>query len=161
MDIHHRELDLISEVTREAYIDETRGNEKVSNIEIRGKRRDGSFIDVLYSTRQIKVNNEPMILNIGHDITEQKKAEAHSQKLLEKKNNFPEELTVSNEELQSTTEELHNHMNYLTDINKKLEQSEEKFFKAFQSNPAPMSLSDGYKWLDVNESYSKLTDEKN
>lgn len=70
-----QELNLISEVTREAYIDETRGNKKVSNIEIRGKRKDGSFIDVLYSTRQIRVNNEPMILNIGHDITETKRVE--------------------------------------------------------------------------------------
>ena len=69
------ELNLISEVTREAYIDETRGNEKVSNIEVRGRRKDGSFIDFLYSTRQITVNNIPMILNIGHDITESKKAE--------------------------------------------------------------------------------------
>ena len=67
-----QELDLIGDVTREAYIDETRGNKKVSNIEIKGKRKDGSFIDVLYSTRQIKVNNVPMILNIGHDITESK-----------------------------------------------------------------------------------------
>jgi PAS domain S-box-containing protein len=67
-----QELNLISEVTREAYIDETRGNKKVSNIEIRGKRKDGSFIDVIYSTRQIKVNNEPMILNIGQDITKRK-----------------------------------------------------------------------------------------
>ena len=38
-----QELNLISEVTREDYIDETRGNKKVSNIEIRGKRKDGSL----------------------------------------------------------------------------------------------------------------------
>ncbi|MGB9201486.1 PAS domain S-box protein [Methanobacterium sp.] len=69
------ELNLINKVTREAYIDETRGNNKVSNIEIQGRRKDGSFIDVAYSTRQITVNNIPMILNIGHDITESKKAE--------------------------------------------------------------------------------------
>ena len=48
-------------------------------------------------------------------------------------------------------------MNYLADINKYLKQSEEKFFKAFNSNPAPMSLSDGYRWIDVNESYLELT----
>ncbi len=69
------ELNLINKVTREAYIDETRGNKKVSNIEIQGRRKDGSLIDVIYSTRQITVNNEPMILNIGHDISEAKKAE--------------------------------------------------------------------------------------
>ena len=67
------ELNLISEITRKTYIDETRGNEKISNFEGRVRRKDGSFIDVIYSTRQITVNNEPMILNIGHDITDQKK----------------------------------------------------------------------------------------
>ena len=91
------------------------------------------------------------------DISERKLQGKYKQELLEKEQQLTEELQSSNEELQSTTEELHQHMNYLTDLNKKLKQSEEKFFKAFQSNPAPMSLSDGYKWLDVNESYSKLT----
>ena len=69
------ELNLINKVTRRTYIDETRGNKKISNIEIKGRRKDGSFIDVAYSTRQITVDNVPMILNIGHDITESKKAE--------------------------------------------------------------------------------------
>ena len=69
------ELNLINKVTREAYIDKTRGNKKVSNIEILGRRKDGSFINVAYSTRQITVDNIPMILNIGHDITESKKAD--------------------------------------------------------------------------------------
>ncbi len=70
-----KELNLISEVTRDAYIDETRRNNKVSNIEVRGRRKDGSLIDLLYSTRQITVDNVPMILNIGHDITERKRIE--------------------------------------------------------------------------------------
>ena len=70
-----KELNLISEITREAYIDETRGNERVTNFEGRIKRKDGSFIDVVYSTRQITVNNEPIILNIGHDITETRRVE--------------------------------------------------------------------------------------
>ena len=68
------ELNLINKLTRQTYIDETRGNKKVSNIEIQCRRKDGSFIDVVYSTRQIIVDNVPMILNIGHDITQSKKA---------------------------------------------------------------------------------------
>ena len=69
-----QELNLINEVTHETYIDETRGNKKVSNIEIR-KRKDGSLIDVLYSTRQIKVNNKQVILNIGRDVTKSRRIE--------------------------------------------------------------------------------------
>jgi PAS domain S-box-containing protein len=269
-----QELNLISEVTRDAYIDKTRGNKKVSNIEVLGRRKDGSFIDVAYSTRQITVNNVPMILNIGHDLTEQKKTEKPTQKLLEREQQLTEELTVSNKELQSATKEiqitneelryqgdellivnqrigevlgsikdsfymLDRDWNFIymnkpaaasvknepkeligqniwkifpnykgtiieknyresmknketirfesygqytdswysltinptaegitvlsTDITERkkaeleIKKSEEKFFKAFNSNPAPMSLSDGYRWIDVNVSYLKLT----
>ena len=88
-----QELNLISEVTREAYIDKTRGNNKVSNIEVRGRRKDGSSIDLLYSTRQILVNNEPIVLNIGHDMTEIKKAEDEIIKTMD-------ELKRSNQELE-------------------------------------------------------------
>ena len=91
------------------------------------------------------------------DITERKMSEKLKQELLENEQQLTEELQASNEELQSTTEELHQHMNYLAEINKKMKQSEEKFFKAFNSNPAPMSLSDGHVWIDVNESFLKLT----
>ncbi len=66
------ELSLISEITRDAYIDETRGKEKVSNFEGKIRQKNGSIIDVMYSTRQITVNNEPIILNIGQDITKRK-----------------------------------------------------------------------------------------
>ena len=70
-----QELNLISEITREAYIDETRGKEIVSNFEGKIRQKSGSIIDVMYSTRQITIDNEPIILNIGHNITEIKKAE--------------------------------------------------------------------------------------
>ncbi len=91
------------------------------------------------------------------DITARKNIEDHNKKLLENEKQLTEELTASNEELKSTTEELHQHMKYLAEINKYLKQSEEKFFKAFNSNPAPMSLGDGNVWIDVNESFLKLT----
>jgi PAS domain S-box-containing protein len=88
-----KELNLISEVTREAYIDKTRGNNKVSNIEVKGRRKDGSSIDLLYSTRKITVDNEDMVLNIGHDMTEIKKAEKEIIKTMD-------ELKRSNQELE-------------------------------------------------------------
>ena len=91
------------------------------------------------------------------DITARKNIEDHNKKLLENEKQLTEELTASNEELKSTTEELHQHMKYLAELNKYLKQSEEKFFKAFNSNPAPMSLGDGNAWIDVNESFLKLT----
>ncbi len=66
------ELNLITSEERNAYIDVTRDKKSVSNYELRVRRKDGLFIDVQYSARYITVNNEPMILNIGHDITERK-----------------------------------------------------------------------------------------
>ena len=66
------ELGLINEIIRDSYIDETRGKEKVSNFEGKIRQKNGSIIDVMYSTRQITVNNEPIILNIGQDITKRK-----------------------------------------------------------------------------------------
>ncbi len=98
------------------------------------------------------------------DISERKKAEKLSKELLEKEQLLTEELQTSNEELQSTTEELQvtneelqQQQDYLMEINHTLKESEEKFLKAFHGNPAPMTLSDEYKFIDVNESYSELT----
>jgi PAS domain S-box-containing protein len=75
-----------------------------------------------------------------------------------------EELQKANEELQCTTEELRTaneelqiQRNQLLKLNRTLHESEEKFFKAFHSNPGAMTLSDKDEFLDVNESYSKLT----
>ena len=69
------ELDLIYDITRTAYIDETRGKDRVSNFEGKIRRKDGSLIDVLYSARQVTINNEIMLLSIGHDVTESRKVE--------------------------------------------------------------------------------------
>ena len=123
------------------------------------KHRDGTTIITEVNATKIfdKNGKSSGYVMVYRDITELKKTEKHKQKLLEKEQQLSEELTVSNEELRSTTEELHQQMNYLANINKYLKQSEEKFFKAFNSNPAPMSLSDGHRWIDVNESYLKLT----
>ena len=75
-----------------------------------------------------------------------------------------EELQTANEELQCTTEELRTaneelqiQRNKLLKLNRILHESEEKFFKAFHSNPGAMTLSDKDEFIDVNESYAKLT----
>ena len=67
-----QELNLISSDARKDYIHKTRENNNVSRYELKVKRKDGSYIDVLYSARHITVDNEKIILNIGRDITEQR-----------------------------------------------------------------------------------------
>jgi PAS domain-containing protein len=78
---------------------------------------------------------------------------------------FNEELEVTNEELQTITEELRlsneelkQQSDELLTVNRALRESEQKFFKAFYTNPAAMTLNDEKgRWIDVNESFSKLT----
>ena len=101
---------------------------------------------------------------LGTDITERKSIEAEKQKLLENKLKLTEELQTSNEELQCITEELRTsneelqlQRNTLLELNETIHESREKFFKAFHANPGAMTISDRDEFVDVNESYSKLT----
>jgi PAS domain S-box-containing protein len=123
---------------------------EVRRFEIHSPYNNNWFIVTVYPSAE-------GITVMGSNITERKKVEDYAKELLNKEQKLTEELQTSNEELKSTSEELHQHMNYLAEINKDLKQSEEKFFKAFNSNPAPMSLGDGHVWIDVNESFLKLT----
>jgi len=99
------------------------------------------------------------------DITERKKSEIHNQNLLASEKNLTDKLKKSNQELQSTTSELKirnqeliHQGDELLRINEDLEESEEKFLKAFHANPAAMTLSDENGcWIDVNQSYSNIT----
>ena len=90
-----------------------------------------------------------------------------------------EELQTSNEELQCTTEELQTsneelrliamdlqfaneklqkQQTSISEINLALRESESKFSKIFHKNPAAITLSDSEgRYIDVNESFSKLT----
>ncbi len=68
-----------------------------------------------------------------------------------------EELLCTTNELQSANDKLQIQRNKLLQLNRTLHESEEKFFKAFHSNPGPMTISDEDEFVDVNESYSKLT----
>jgi PAS domain S-box-containing protein len=101
---------------------------------------------------------------LGTDITERKNIEAEKQKLLENEQQLTEELQTSNEELQCTTEELRTsneelqiQQNTLIELNQTLHESQEKFFKAFHANPGAMTISDKDEFVDINESYAKLT----
>ena len=107
-------------------------------------------------------------LEEAEEYSKRKKAEQQLKKYqdsLEKQvKKRTEELQTSNEELQCTTEELRTaneelqiQRNKLLKLNRTLHESEEKFFKVFHSNPGAMTLSDKDEFIDVNESYSKLT----
>ena len=131
------------------------------------KDKNGEYKWFLTRVTPIKNNQGTVIRWFGTntDITEQKRVEELKQKLLESEQQLTEELKTSNEELQSTTEELNisneelrQQTNYLVKLNQIVKESEEKFLKAFHSNPAPMTLSDSKgRWMDVNESYIRLT----
>ena len=69
------ELNIISPEERKAYVNNINKRNSVSNYEVKVKRKDESFIYVLYSARFITINNNKMILNIGHDITKRRKHE--------------------------------------------------------------------------------------
>ena len=134
------ELNLITPDNRKDYIDKTRGNNKVSNYELKVKRKDGSFIDISYSARYITVNNEQMILNIGHDITKRIKTEQQKQEMLENEQQLTEELRVTNEELMHQGNEL-------LQINKALEESEERFRALADNIPNLAWMAEPNGWI--------------
>jgi PAS domain S-box-containing protein len=60
---------------RQAYVNKILEKKSINNFELCIKRKDNTIINVLYSARLITLDDEQIILNIGHDITERKKAE--------------------------------------------------------------------------------------
>jgi len=147
-------------------MEKIKNGESLKHYDTLRRRKDGSLIDVSLSVSPI-VNIYGKVIGvstIAHDITERKLAEKRKQELLESEQLLSEELQTSNEELQCTTEELRvaneeliDQTIELRDVNQALSENEEKFFKVFHANPAPMTISDENKFIDVNESYSKLT----
>lgn len=143
-----------------------KNGESIKHYDTLRRRKDGTSIDVSLSISPI-LNNDGKVIGvstIGHDITERKIAEKLKQELLENEQLLSEELQTSNEELQCTTEELKvaneeliDQTIELRDVNQALSENEEKFYKVFHANPAPMTISDENKIIEVNESYSKLT----
>ncbi len=69
------DLKLYNSKIRQAYLEELQGRDTVTNFELRIKRKDDAFINVLYSARVITINNEKLLLNIGKDITKRKNIE--------------------------------------------------------------------------------------
>ena len=143
-----QELNLyVNSDDRQAYVNEILEKKSINNFELRIKRKDYNIIDVLYSARLITLDDEQIIINIGHDITERKKAGEREQELLESERQLTEELLtsnkelkVSNEELQDTTEELRvsneelqQQGDELVQLNKILQESEEKYRTLFDT----------------------------
>ena len=101
------ELNIISSDERKEYINKTRQNDTVSNYEMKVRRKDGTFIEVLYSARIITIDKKQMVLNIGHDITQRKRNERRNQKLLENEQKLTDKLQKSNKDLEMSEERFH------------------------------------------------------
>ena len=78
-----QELNLYINSDHPAYVNEILEKKSINNFELRIKLKDNNIIDVLYSARLITLDDEQIIINIGHDITKRKKAEEREQMLLE------------------------------------------------------------------------------
>ena len=68
-----QELNLYVYPNRQEYIDSLKRDKIVTNFELKLKRKDGEYIDVLYSARYLNIGGEEILLNIGKDITANKK----------------------------------------------------------------------------------------
>ena len=70
-----QDLNLWDYDERDSYLNKVRKKGSVYNIELTHQRKDGEFIDILYSSRIINVDSEEFMLSIGKDITERKQVE--------------------------------------------------------------------------------------
>ena len=76
--IGHTSLELNLYVDPREYLDyfnEINKNDIVTNFELKIKKKDASFISVLYSAWLININNEKILISKGHEITDLKQAE--------------------------------------------------------------------------------------
>ena len=154
------ELNLYGPHERRDYIDQIRRDGNLYNYELRLRRKDGTFFDILFSARFITVDGEQIILNIGKDITERKKANADIIQLLREKQELNEELDVANEELEATNEEL-------MIANEKLLENNKVYLQFFNNPLNGFALceiiTDGggkpidYVYLEVNKAFENLT----
>ena len=70
-----QDLNLWDYDERDSYLNNVRKKGSIYNIEVTHQRKDGQFIDILYSSRIINVDSEEFMLSIGKDITDRKQAE--------------------------------------------------------------------------------------
>jgi PAS domain S-box-containing protein len=89
-------------------INKIKNGEKVDHYETLRLKKDGELINVSVTLSPVfSASGELVAIStIARDITERKMAEKQKQELLERTQQFAEELEVSNEELQVTTDEL-------------------------------------------------------
>ncbi len=76
------ELNLLSPKERQAFVNNIQRKKTLTDYEINVKKKDGSFIYVLYSARFITIDGEEIILSIGHEITKRKKLKEENQSFL-------------------------------------------------------------------------------
>ncbi len=113
-----------------------------------GIRKDGSVYHMEITGKNIPYHGKDVRVTEFRDITERKRNE----ELLRIQR---EELEAKNEELHAEMEEFESINAELIDVNQHLVESEEKFFKAFNINPAIMSLStiEDARIYEVNEAF--------
>jgi PAS domain S-box-containing protein len=149
------ELNLFTNEVRIAYLDAIYKEGNLFNFELRIRRKDGTFSDVLNSARILDIDGEKILLSIVRDITRRKKRE-------EEKQNLIEELDVANEELRSSNEELQA-------ANEALMENAELYQQFFNSTLYgfayyEMVFKDGkpvdFLYRDVNETYQDFTNLK-
>ena len=92
----------------EKLINKIKNGEKVDHYETLRLKKDGELINVSITLSPVFSTSGELVAisTIARDITERKRAEDQKQELLERTQQFAEELEVSNEELHVTTEEL-------------------------------------------------------
>jgi len=69
------ELKLFSLIERKAFVDNIRRNNNLYDYEVRVKRKNGTYVNILYSARFITIDGEKIILSICKDITDRKEKE--------------------------------------------------------------------------------------
>ena len=155
------ELKLFSPKERQAFVNNIQRKKTLTDYEVKVKKKDDSFIYIQYSARFITVDDEEIILSIGHDVTKRRQNERLKQELLEKEQELTEELTASNEELQGITEELEVsnqelrlQENKLLQVNESLQKSEKDYRHLVKYAPTAIYEIDfnGPRFKNVNKS---------
>ena len=112
----------------EKLINKIKNGEKVDHYETLRLKKDGELINVSVTLSPVFSTSGELVAisTIARDINERKKAEKQKQELLDRTQQFAEELEVSNEELQVTTEELQSANRELQATTEELQVSNEK-----------------------------------
>ena len=125
----------------------------IKNYDTVRQKKNGELINVSLSISPIFDTDKTIVgaSTIASDITERKKSEYLKQEMLEKEQKF-------SKKLQKVNDELREQQNELFKVNLDLFESQNRFSKAFHNNPAAMTLvNEKGEYIDVNESYAKLT----